>query len=160
VVQLTLPPLRERVEDIPGLAAHFVAVYSRQIKKRVAGIAEDALRALARYPWPGNVRELENVIERAIIMADEGRPLSRAHLPDDLASAESPAGPPAPPMPELREAEREILLRTLRECGGNRSLAARRLGIGRRTLYDKLARHRIPLPPPPSIPFNARDPHE
>jgi transcriptional regulator with PAS, ATPase and Fis domain len=160
VVQLTLPPLRERADDIPALAAHFVAVYSRQIKKRVDGIDEDALRALSRYGWPGNVRELENVIERAIIMADEGRPVSVAHLPDDLAAAKAPAGP-APPLPALREAEREILLRTLRECGGNRSLAARRLGIGRRTLYDKLARYRIPpRAPAPSISSNARDSHE
>jgi transcriptional regulator with PAS, ATPase and Fis domain len=159
VVQLTLPPLRERTEDVPELAAHFVAVYSRQIKKRVAGIAEDALRALGRYAWPGNVRELENVIERAIIMADEGRPVTLAHLPEDLAGAKPPAGGGREPMPELRQAEREILLRALRDCGGNRSLAARRLGIGRRTLYDKLARHHIPVRAP-SISSNTRDPHE
>jgi DNA-binding NtrC family response regulator len=141
VVQLTLPPLRERASDVPILAAHFVEVYARQIKKRVPGLDAEALSALQRYAWPGNVRELENVIERAIIMAEDGRPLCTADLPDDLFHAGSEGGPRAP----LREAERDALLRALRESGGNRTLAARKLGIGRRTLYDKLARHHIPV---------------
>ncbi len=147
VVQIALPPLRERASDIPLLAAHFVATYSRQIKKRVAGIEVDALHALERYAWPGNVRELENVIERAIIMADPGERIGLHDLPDDLlvpAAAEAPANEP---MHELKEAEKEILLKALRECHWNRSLAAKKLGIGRRTLYDKLARHGISLRP-------------
>ncbi|HET7747676.1 MAG TPA: sigma-54 dependent transcriptional regulator [Vicinamibacteria bacterium] len=152
VVQITLPPLRERVEDVPLLAAHFVEMYARQIKKRVPGIEADAMEALRRYPWPGNIRELENVVERAIIMAEDGAPISASDLPDDLvvAAIAETAAEAAPPGPahELREAERDVLLRVLRECNWNRSLAARRLGIGRRTLYDKLARHGIALRAP------------
>ncbi len=143
VVQIAVPPLSERAADVPLLAAHFVAVHARQIKKRVAGIDPDALRALETYHWPGNVRELENVVERAIIMADEGGSIGVDHLPEDLL-APGPLGPPAP-MHELQDAEREILLKALRECDWNRSRAARKLGIGRRTLYDKLARHGISL---------------
>jgi len=145
VVQIALPPLRERASDIPLLAAHFVAVYSRQIKKRVAGIEPEALRALERHAWPGNIRELENVIERAIIMAEPGELIGVHDLPADLLTPAGQEALPNEPMHELREAEREILLKALRDCHWNRSLAARKLGIGRRTLYDKLARHGISL---------------
>jgi DNA-binding NtrC family response regulator len=147
VVQIALPALRERTEDIPLLAAHFVLLHSRQIKKRVAGIHEQAMKALERYPWPGNVRELENVIERAIIMADDGQSIGLEQLPEELRT---PARTDQQPMNELREAERETLLRALKECRWNRSLAAKKLGIGRRTLYDKLARHGITLRPGPT----------
>jgi DNA-binding NtrC family response regulator len=147
VVQIALPPLRERASDVPLLAAHFVAVYSRQIKKCVAGIDPEALRALERYAWPGNIRELENVIERAIIMAEPGELIGIHDLPDDLLAPAAHEAPSNEPMHELKEAEREILLKALRECHWNRSLAARKLGIGRRTLYDKLARHGISLRP-------------
>jgi DNA-binding NtrC family response regulator len=150
VVQISLPPLRERAGDIAILAEHFVDVYARQIKKRVAGIDREALHALERYRWPGNVRELENVIERAIIMADPGQSIGLHDLPDDVVLTDGEALPAADePMHELKEAEREILLRALRECNWNRSLAARKLGIGRRTLYDKLSRHHITLRPGP-----------
>ncbi len=147
VVQIVLPPLRERCEDIPLLAQHFVTEYARQIKKKIRGIQAEAMDALCRYAWPGNIRELENAIERAIIMADEGGYVGSEHLPHELAGAATvpPPSGPAAPMQELREAEKEILLRALREADWNRSLAAKNLGIGRRTLYDKLARHGIPL---------------
>jgi DNA-binding NtrC family response regulator len=148
VVQVTLPPLRERASDIPLLAAHFASLYAAQIKKPVSGIHPDALRALERYPWPGNIRELENVIERAVIMADAGEPIGLHDLPDDLLVADvADPGAASEPMHEVREAERELLLKALRDSHWNRSLAARTLGIGRRTLYDKLARHRISLHP-------------
>jgi DNA-binding NtrC family response regulator len=151
VVQIALPPLRERVTDIPLLAHHFVAVYARQIKKRVLGIEPTALQALERYAWPGNIRELENVIERAIIMADDGEAIGLHDLPDELALPEVVAAQvavaPPEPMQQLKEAEREILLKALRDSQWNRSLAAKKLGIGRRTLYDKLARHGISLRP-------------
>jgi DNA-binding NtrC family response regulator len=145
VVQIILPPLRERREDIPLLAHHFVTEYARQIKKRIRGIQAEAMEALCRYAWPGNIRELENAIERAIIMADEGGYVGAEHLPHELTGAAAPPSGPAAPMQELRDAEKEILLRALREADWNRSLAAKNLGIGRRTLYDKLARHGIPL---------------
>ncbi len=143
VVQIYVPPLRERSEDIPLLAAHFLAVYSVQIKKKARGIHPDAMLALTRYRWPGNIRELENVIERAVIMMEDGDEISPDHLPVELL--EGLDGRAAvEPMEEVRDAERQLILRTLRECRWNRSLAAKKLGIGRRTLYDKLARLGVP----------------
>ncbi|MBI1735363.1 MAG: sigma-54-dependent Fis family transcriptional regulator [Candidatus Rokubacteria bacterium] len=141
VVRIDLPPLRERREDIPLLVAHFVGIYAAQIKKRVRGVHPDTMDLLCRYPWPGNVRELENVVERAIIMTDDGEELTPDDLPGDLRDA-----PPDPgPMAEVAHAERELIVRMLRDCAGNRTLAAQKLGIGRRTLYDKLARLGISL---------------
>jgi DNA-binding NtrC family response regulator len=141
VVRVDLPALRERTEDIPLLVTRFVAMYAAQIKKRVRDVRPDAMEILCRYPWPGNVRELENVIERAIIMAEEGDEITPDDLPVDLRDAPLDPGP----MPEVAHAERDLIVRTLRECAGNRTLAAQRLGIGRRTLYDKLARLGISL---------------
>ncbi|MBI2529104.1 MAG: sigma-54-dependent Fis family transcriptional regulator [Candidatus Rokubacteria bacterium] len=144
VVTVTVPPLRERGEDIPLLASHFLRVYATQIKKKVHGIHPDAMALLARYRWPGNVRELENVIERAVIMVEGDDQILPEDLPGDLVS--EPVVP-AGPMDGVREAERDVILRALRECNWNRSLAAKRLGIGRRTLYDKLTRLGILLHP-------------
>ena len=144
VVQVALPSLRERVSDIPLLTDHFIQMYSAHIKKRVQGLSAEAMEVLRGYHWPGNIRELENVIERAIIMADEDTPIGVEDLPSDIAvgQVESPK-----PMDEVRELEREILIRALRECDWNRSQAARRLGIGRRTLYDRMSRYGISLKP-------------
>ena len=144
VFQIHLPPLRERVEDIPLLAVHFLTIYSQQIKKKVRGISAEAMEALARYSWPGNIRELENVIERAIIMVEDGDEIMPEDLPSDLLQERCEH---SSPMEEVHEAERELILRTLRECNWNRSLVAKKLGIGRRTLYDKLARLGISLHP-------------
>ena len=144
VVQIAVPPLRQRAEDIPLLAAHFVRVYAAQVKKRVQGIHPDAMALLLRYQWPGNIRELENVVERAVIMAEDGEPIQPEDLPGDLVEERAQ---PDGPMGEVRGAEREAILRALRECGWNHSLAARKLGIGRRTLYDKLARLGLSLHP-------------
>ena len=144
VVQIYVPPLRQRVEDIPALAAHFLGMYSREIKKKVRGIHPEAMGALTSYAWPGNIRELQNVIERAVIMVEDGEEILPEQLPADVRE---PQAAVAGPMAEVLNAERELLLRTLRECNWNRSLAAKRLGIGRRTLYDKLARLAIPLRP-------------
>ncbi len=142
VVRIAVPPLRERAEDVPLLVSHFTALYSQRIKKRVAGVDPEAMAALERHAWPGNIRELENVIERAIIMVDDGDEVGPEHLPPELFEPEARA---SGSMQEVRDAERDLILRTLRECGGNRSLAARKLGIGRRTLYDKVTRLGISL---------------
>jgi DNA-binding NtrC family response regulator len=145
VVQIDVPPLRDRAEDIPLLVRHFLAAYSAHVKRRVRGIDAEAMEVLARYRWPGNIRELQNVIERAVIMVESGQEIAPGHLPADLLEEPAEA---APPMMEVRNAERELILRTLRECNGNRSLAARKLGIGRRTLYEKLARLGVSPRPP------------
>ena len=147
VIQIHLPPLRERAEDIPLLVNHFLGIYSRQIKKRPKGIRPDAMMAMNHYNWPGNIRELENVVERAIIMAQEGEPIRPEDLPSDVIGKRPERNEKQEPFEELREVERELVIRTLRECNWNRSLAARKLGIGRRTLYDKLARLGISLRP-------------
>lgn len=102
------------------------------------------MNALSRYPWPGNIRELQNVIERAIIMAKDGESIQLQNLPADLQEKRVER---RESMREVRDAEREVLLRTLQECNWNRSLAAKKLGIGRRTLYDRIARLRISLKP-------------
>ena len=144
VVQITLPPLRERVPDIPPLTDHFIQIYSTHIKKRIRGITPEAMDVLRGYRWPGNIRELENVIERAIIMAEEGGRIELEDLPADITTGHVEA---TKPMDEVRVLERDILVRALRECDGNRSQAARKLGIGRRTLYDRMARFGITLKP-------------
>jgi DNA-binding NtrC family response regulator len=145
VVQIQLPPLRQRVEDIPLLALHFARLYAKETKKKVTEIAADAMEALEQYPWPGNVRELQNVIERAVIMAEADGEIRTEDLPPDVVEKRAEESQDARGV--LREAERELITRTLRECHWNRSLAAKKLGIGRRTLYDKLARLGISLHP-------------
>jgi DNA-binding NtrC family response regulator len=144
VVQVTLPSLRERASDIPLLAEHFIQMYSAHIKKRVRGVAPEAMEVLRGYRWPGNIRELENVIERAIIMAEEDGRIELGDLPADIATGHV-EGPKA--LDEVRELEKDILVRALRDCDWNRSQAARKLGIGRRTLYDRMARYGISLKP-------------
>jgi transcriptional regulator with PAS, ATPase and Fis domain len=117
---------------------------STRIKKRIRGITPEAMDVLRGYRWPGNIRELENVIERAIIMAEEDGHIGLEDLPADIETGHLET---TKPMDEVRELERDILVRALRECDGNRSRAARKLGIGRRTLYDRMARLGITLKP-------------
>ena len=132
VFPITLPPLRQRLEDIPMLVAHFVHRYAERMSKQVSRVSKSAMDTLMRYPWPGNVRELQNFIERAVILT-EGDVL---HLPV-LASR-----PPTRTEPvTLAEAERDHILNALRESNwvvGGASGAAARLGVKRTTLVDKM----------------------
>lgn len=184
VVSLVLPPLRERPEDVYELALHFLNRSAMRMGKRVNYFDDDALSALARYSWPGNVRELENVVERAVVLSDDGH-ISLEHLPDHIirgggaplqrvavsrvrhgtvppsrrensfpalsdfsgtkeaedrtaAAQTSPAGSPAAGSPA---GERELLLAALQESGGNKTQAARRLGMPRSTYYSKLKKY-------------------
>jgi two-component system response regulator HydG len=140
VVTIRLPPLRERREDIPLLAAHFLKEMNHRHAKQVAGISEPVRKAMAAYDWPGNVRELRNLIESMVVQdqdgildmndLQEGDALKRLPLPDHVASG--PAGLVGRP---LSEVERYYIEQTLDLTGGNREEAARRLGIGERTLY-------------------------
>jgi DNA-binding NtrC family response regulator len=133
VVEITVPPLRERSEDIPYLTAAFVRKFARDFSRPITGLTAAAEERLSRWPWPGNVRELRNVIERACLLceghllteADLSRSLKERPAADAVASDE-PGGPP-PDRDEVRAA--------LDVTGGNKSLAARRLGISRRALY-------------------------
>jgi DNA-binding NtrC family response regulator len=143
VVHLYLPPLRERPEDIPLLADHLLRKHASRLNKPVTGIADEALQALVRYRWPGNIRELENVLERAVIVVT-GDAVTLRDLPADLAGP----GVTEQPGPGMIDAmERTLIEKVLVECGWNKSRAARRLGIGRRTLYSKAERYGIRLEP-------------
>lgn len=143
VISIEVPPLRERKEEIPALAYHFL---ERHVKYRVEDGAEtkeksftqispEALQLLIDYSWPGNVRELENVIERAIAIG-QGDTLLALHLPNEL-HPESFWELPEVGMP-LKEMEKQLILRTLEQTGGNRTKAAQILGITRQTLINKL----------------------
>jgi DNA-binding NtrC family response regulator len=138
VVEIHVPPLRERREDIPMLANHFVEKYARELGRNLRGIARDALRQLAGHDWRGNVRELSNSIERAVIFAT-GDEIAAVDLPDAVRAA-TPREPDY--ATNLREAtaefERAHILRMIEKCGGNKRKAARLLGLGVTSLYRKL----------------------
>ncbi|ABC81050.1 sigma-54-dependent transcriptional regulator [Anaeromyxobacter dehalogenans] len=141
VVTLAIPPLRERREDVPALAGHFLRKH-RHVNPAVGGISPEGLAKLAAYDYPGNVRELENVIERALIL-ESGPLLSPASLLVGPAAslagaAEAPAEAPEPLA--MDDAEREHVLRVLERCGSRRAEAARALGIDKSTLWRKLKR--------------------
>jgi len=142
VVRIEIPPLRERREDVPLLVHHFIAKYARP-GLPVEGIEDDALEMLSAHDWPGNVRELENVVESAMALAPGPR-LRVADLPRERRAAAGDLAQPAARLPlSLADYERAALQRALAETGGDATAAARLLGIGRSTLYRKLARHRL-----------------
>ncbi|MBI2988971.1 MAG: sigma-54-dependent Fis family transcriptional regulator [Deltaproteobacteria bacterium] len=142
VVQIRLPPLRERKEDIPLLVDHFLVKCFSQSKKRIGGITPDALDLLWRYPWPGNIRELENAVERATLMAS-GDELTA----EDFAFLFAPEGGLPQRKGTLEDVEKELIQRTLVECNWNKTLTAKRMGISRRALYEKALRLGISLNP-------------
>ena len=138
VVGLTLPALRERAEDIPLLALHFLEAFALKNRKEVKGFTPQAMDRLIRYAWPGNVRELMNAVERAVVMTrgdflteEDVSLIPTAAMPEP----EQPAAAGARP---LEEVEKATILTTLKAADGNKSEAARRLGITRRTLHKKL----------------------
>ena len=137
VIEVVLPPLRERREDIPALAEHFMARAAGKLGRDVR-LSADAVERLLRYPWPGNVRELENAIERAAILA-RGDAVTPEDLPPHVAAGLSLGPSPAlPRQATLAELERDHILTTLERFGRNHSAAAEALGIGRTTLWRKL----------------------
>jgi two-component system, NtrC family, response regulator HydG len=140
VVQINVPPLRQRREDIPALANFFAQHYIAKNRRPIRGLTAYALDLLTQYEWPGNVRELENTIERAVILT-RGDVIGPEALPEAIQAAGRSAGPPAREPGagrSLKEVEKEMILRTLDETDGNRTRAARLLGISRRSLQLKL----------------------
>lgn len=140
VVSLTVPPLRERQEDIPLLADYFLKRYAEKNRRLIKGFSPRAMDLLMRHPWPGNVRELENVVERSVILAREDM-ITPAQFPSviqDLDEDEKEVGVYLTPGRSLKEVERQMIIRTLEDTGGNRTHAAEILGISRRTLQLKL----------------------
>jgi len=135
-VEIRLPPLRARREDVPVLARAFLERHAHRYRKALTGFEDDALQALLAHPWPGNVRELDHAIERAVLLAREGRVRAA-----DLALRASESGAPGLEEMTLDEAERLLIQRALRRFDGNVSDAARALGLSRSALYRRLERH-------------------
>ncbi len=138
VIPITMPALRQRKEDIPLLVDHFIQKFNRNNKKQIRGISSTTMGVLLRYHWPGNVRELENCIERAAVMAD-GDILDVKDLTQVLRPGPAPARTDPDPWPRsLKDAERDLILKTLQSVQGNRTRAAELLGISLRGLHYKL----------------------
>jgi DNA-binding NtrC family response regulator len=141
VIELHVPPLRDRLDDLAPLVQHLLAKHGRALGLHGCSVSREAMAVLKAHTWPGNVRELENVIERALVLGD-GKVITRAELPERLRerprSGSSHAGER-----RLADVEREHIVRTLREVAGNKAAAARALGLDRKTLYRKLEQHRI-----------------
>jgi two-component system response regulator HydG len=136
VIPLPLPPLRERREDVPLLAEHFLRRASTTLGKEVRGFTPEAMAALLRHPWPGNVRELENVVERAVTLTREEVVTRDALLLDvSLAPAPSTIFAQMARRPSLEELSAEYVALILREAGGDKAKAAEILGVSKRTLY-------------------------
>ncbi len=142
VIQIHIPPLRERRDDIGPLAYHFLRRFAERSGKPIEGFTPEALDALTRFDWPGNVRQLENVLERAVVLAQH-KLVDLGDLPDAIRK---PAATALPQIDNLNELERATIQRVLNETGWNMRQAARRLGISRTTLYSKLRRHALELP--------------
>ncbi len=143
VMEIHLPPLRRRSEDIPLLVQHFIRRYTSTSSREICGITDEALALLMRYPFPGNIRELENLIERAFILCT-GTTISRENLPDYIRrSQEDHPSASGPALDKLAHAERDAISEALEKHGGNRTRAAAELGIHRVTLVRKLKKYGI-----------------
>jgi formate hydrogenlyase transcriptional activator len=139
VFPIPLPPLRERVSDIPLLVRHYVEKYGARMSKPISRMSNDAMDVLKRYPWPGNIRELQNFIERAVILT-RGDVLELPQLPSVMLTREAPA--------TLREAERHHLVKALQATNwvvGGPFGAAARLGMPRTTVISKMQKHGISI---------------
>lgn len=137
VINISIPPLRERKEDIEELAHYFLRKYSQKLLKEIKDFKPGVIGMLNNYPWPGNARELENVIERAVILCDSNR-----LRPEDLSLPAAYAGEKGA-TPSLEDMEKEYILRVLKDVNGNQSRASQVLGIDRKTLYLKLKKYGI-----------------
>jgi DNA-binding NtrC family response regulator len=137
VVEIALPPLRERRDDIPLIVEFLLHRLSAELKRHVSGLSNAALRALMSAPWRGNVRELENVLERAILLCDNGS-IEVTNLPAELAGSVAVSGPADDLRLAVRAYEREHIRQVLSDSGGNREEASRRLGIDASTLYRRM----------------------
>ncbi|MGE4552186.1 MAG: sigma 54-interacting transcriptional regulator [Desulfovibrionaceae bacterium] len=133
VVNIALPPLRERREDIPLLVEHFIEGFARSMHRNIEGVDEAVLALFMRHTWPGNIRELRHAVEHACILCPRGR-IRPEHLPE-LAS---PAAPEAPPRRDAARITPDDVREALARAGGKRALAARLLGVSRATLYRRL----------------------
>ena len=144
VFPVLLPPLRARCEDIPPLVNHFVEIFSHRMGRRIELIPPETMSALSSYAWPGNIRELQNLIERAVILSNNGV------LPNPLPAAETQTVSVPPPATTLKDSERSLILHTLEAVGwviGGPKGAACKLGLKRTTLIHKMRKLGISRPP-------------
>lgn len=155
VIDITLPPLRKRADDILLLINHFMKIFSSSLEKVINGLSDNVIAALTNYSWPGNVRELEHVIERAVVLC-QGATITMRDLPSDLfitkdvQTSTHCTPPPYQGSPGTEDSSQEDkradqILEVLSKCGGNKAKAARLLGIDRSTLYRKIKDYDIDL---------------
>lgn len=156
VVQLHLPPLRERRDSIPELAHHFLRQFATQFGKKTKRFSRLAMQALEECPWPGNVRELENVVQRAVVLAEDVT-IELDHLPTALRKGFSEISPTHSYDVEIREFKKRLVLRTLRQCGWKKTETARSLGIARNYLHRLINQLNI-QPDEANIPPVSRNP--
>jgi transcriptional regulator with GAF, ATPase, and Fis domain len=174
VFPINLPPLRDRLDDLPVLVTHFISKFARQMGIGPAGATPEAMSKLREYNWPGNVRELENIVERAMILA-KGSPLGTAHLDfgrragTSLAPSQSGGVPAIAASPSLVEdgkslaerlldSERKEIVAAVEKSRGNIASAARTLGINRSTLYYRLRKHGLEHQLPTKVQVGGDDP--
>lgn len=145
VIYLKLPPLRERKDDIPQLAESFIKSFAETNGKKITGIDAAALDALKQYDWPGNIRELKNIIERMIVLSQSDK-LTLEQVPDDIRSGQTFSKPGETARvfsSNLSDVEKAAIQQALVDVKGNKSLAAKKLGISRRTLYRKIDEYKL-----------------
>ncbi|MCK4249306.1 MAG: sigma-54-dependent Fis family transcriptional regulator, partial [Candidatus Omnitrophica bacterium] len=144
VVSITLPPLRERREDITYLFDYFMKKFSAKFGRKIKNISMEAMEVLMNYHWPGNVREFENVLQRAIIL-EEGDTITIEHLPDILPAAAAVHSDSLSGLVKnkVNEIEKQEILKALNENQWNRTLSARHLGVSRKGLYNKMKEYGI-----------------
>jgi two-component system, NtrC family, response regulator HydG len=140
VVEVSLPPLRERLEDLPLLVDHFCRSFNERFKKNVEGISNEVLGRFMDYPWPGNVRELEHVMEHAFVLC-RGGVITLEHLPSEIRDYERTEKIAIPKIPVKGSRQDQEILNALNKTGWNKAKAARQLGISRRTIYRKISKH-------------------
>jgi two-component system response regulator AtoC len=149
VMPIFLPPLRDRIDDIPSLVTHFIKKFSKEHTSSIVGISQEAINALKTYRWPGNIRELSNAIRSAVVLADNV--IEPEHLPTSIRFYEQKEAPASaiPPVGDaalrdvLKKVEREHIVATLEKTAWNRTEAAKILGIDYKTLYNKMKEHGI-----------------
>ena len=143
VIRILLPPLRERIDDIPMLVSHFLSIHNKKNRKNVEGVSRETLNKLMSYTWPGNIRELENVIERAVILC-KGKIVEPVDIPlyqEKTGSLQDLSGKPLQVL--MDQVERQIIINTLESTGADKEKTAKILQISRASLYNKINKHKI-----------------
>jgi transcriptional regulator with PAS, ATPase and Fis domain len=139
VMELSLPPLRERTDDIPILLEHFIGKFNKKLNRDITGVSADVAAVFMEYPWPGNIRELEHALEHAFVLCRQGT-ITLEHLPKTIREfrLKEPGAEAG-----SDEEDRMRILRALEKAGWNKARAARLLGIDRKTLYRKFTKYNI-----------------